>query len=179
MKNNNKKNILQRIGGVISTLLLGDTKIKIGEMGKDIDNIKDDIKEIKPDLKDVRERVAKIESRLSPVTSGASPVSLTDLGKRILEESGIKNFVDERKDDLLTQLKKERTGQLTSAYDIQEWCFKTFDKLSQQPELPKTLKEYAFQKGVSLSDIFRVGAIYFRDIAIKEFGLKIEDLNSR
>ena len=176
---NNKKNILQTVGNWISTLLLGDTKIKIGEMGTDIDNIKEDIREIKPDLKDVRERVATIEGKLSPVTVGASPIRLNDLGKKILEESGIKNFVIEKKDGLLTQFKQERTGQPTSAYDIQEWCFKTFDTLSKQPEFPEALKEYAFERGVSLSDICRVGAIYFRDIAIKEFGLKVEDLDNR
>jgi len=172
-----KKNILQTIGNLISTLLLGDAKIRIGEMGKDIEYIRKDIGEIKPDLMDIRERVAKIEGRLSPVTSSTSPIQLTDLGKEVLRKSGIKDFVDEKKDTLLIQLKQEHKGQSINAYDIQEWCFKKFDTLSKESNIPKVLEEYAFKEGVSLFDIFRVGAIYFRDIAIKAFGLKLENLD--
>jgi hypothetical protein len=170
------KGILKKIGNLISILLLGDSRDLIIRTDEAVKRIDRDFEEVKRDVKSIDRRVGRIEGHLglAPIVS-RSPLHLTEIGEKILKESGIKQFVEERKEELLKQLKEEN---YTSAYDVQEWCFKIFDQFSNQPEFQEPFKDYAFQTGYSFDEIFEVGAIYFRDIALKELGLKIENLNN-
>lgn len=171
------KKFLQKIGNIISAILLGNSRDLIVRTDEAVKRIDKDFDDVKRDVKSIDRRVGRIEGKLglAPI-AGGSPLRLTEIGQKILTESGIKQFVEDRKEEILNQLKKEN---YTKAYDVQEWCFKIFDELSNKPELQEAFKDYVFRTGYSFNEIFRVGAIYFRDIALKELGFSVEDLDKK
>lgn len=123
-------------------------------------------------------RVGRIEGKLklSPLTRH-SPLRLSDIGKEILEKSGIKEITDQFKNQLLKTIQKENPK---TAYDVQEATREVFQDFDFGEDNVKKLKDYAFQSGNwGLSDILEVGAIYFRDIALEEFGFDVKDLNEK
>jgi hypothetical protein len=121
-------------------------------------------------------RVSRIEGKFGlSLLVGQSPLSLTDTGKEILLKSGIKEAADNFKDTLLEKIK---SGNHDTAYDVQENVRRLFQEFDFGKEYVTKIKEYSFQSGKwSLYDILDVGSIYFRDIALSELGLKIEDID--
>lgn len=147
----------------------GKTAQKVEDIDRDID------KDIKPTLRNISDRVSRIEGalKLSPLAA-SSPLHLTDAGKEILKNSGMGIVANRLKDTLLIEIKKKNPK---TAYDIQEVTKDVFSRFNWPEEDLKKFKDYSFQSGKwSLADIFEVGAIYFRDITLKELGYKIEDL---
>jgi len=157
---------------------LGETKEVIVRTDEAIKRIDKDFDEVKKDVKSIDRRVARIEGKFGLGALGSeSPLVLTKIGREILENSGIKKAADQFKDQLLKQIKKEKPP---TAYDVQEVTRNVFKQFDFGEDVLKQMKEYAFQNGEwGLSDILDVGAIYFRDIALKELEFKIEDLNRK
>jgi len=123
-------------------------------------------------------RVSRIEGHLNLSTMKTkSPITLSDIGKRILEESGIGKMADGFKDELLERIREYDT---TTAYDIQKATRRIFQEFDFGQDNFKKLKNYLFESGEwGLGDVLDVGAIYFRDTALKEFGFQVEDLNKK
>jgi hypothetical protein len=129
------------------------------------------IKEIERDIRGISERVSTMEGKLSGTLVSSSPVRLTDLGNQLLNESGMKAIIEFHRTDLL---EKMRDNYLPTAYDVQRFAKElVFDDLEFSESEENRLKEYAFSKGVSLQAIKDAGAIYLRDIALKELMVKI------
>lgn len=123
-------------------------------------------------------RVSRIEGsmKLSPFAAG-SPVQLTTAGQEILQKSGMKVAIDQKQNELLAEIQKQNPK---TAYDVQEVTKKTFQEFHWSEVALKGFKEYSFQSGKwTLADILEVGAVYFRDIALKELGFAIEDLDQK
>jgi hypothetical protein len=112
-------------------------------------------------------RLTNIEGRLDSAFANASPVSLKPDGQKALEESGFKKWIDGNSAQLMQECKSGNI--LTNQYDIQEAVFKLFEKIN-LGEFESRLKEAAFKYGWSEEVMRRVGAIYFRDICLKELG---------
>ncbi len=147
-----------------------------GTLVTKIGNIASSIKDkIEPDLKDVRERFAALEGSLGKTFASASPVKLLPKGEQILNESGLKNYIDENQKILLEQFKSSCITK--NQYDIQDQSFRFFDELDFGVFEDK-LKKAAFDHGMNISTIRRIGGIYFRDIALLEAGFKPEDLDA-
>lgn len=176
-----EKDILKKIGGWFSTLLLGDAKIEIAKIGKDVENIKKDVEIIQPDLKDVREKVSGMVPQIDKLwqqvfTQSNSPITLNEKGKNLLEKSKIKNLIDKNKQTLCDIIKKKNPQ---TAYDVQELAKKVIPSIIVDPKNFKDIKNKAFELGVGVEDILFVGSIYLRDIALKECGFKFEDLDKK
>lgn len=121
-------------------------------------------------------RISRIEGsmKLSPFGAG-SPVRLTPVGEEIIKQSGIGNAADQLKNELMTEIKKKNPQ---TAYDVQEVTKKVFQEFNWGNDNLKKFKDYSFQSGKwTLVDIFEVGAIYFRDIALRELRFRAEDLD--
>lgn len=162
-------------------MLLGDSKIEIARIGKDVDNIKSDIEKIQPDLQDVREKVSGLSSvvellRGQKYSESHSPVSLNQKGRELFDESGIKSMIDREKVLLCDNIKKKNPQ---TAYDVQEYSRIAMLRLIDDPNTSKQLKEKAYQLGVDVVDILFVGSFYLRDLALKECGFKFEDLDKK
>lgn len=126
---------------------------------------------VKDILKDL-----KIDSENKTVGAFArqSPVSLTETGKQALKESGLKKWVDNHDKELFSLCEEKKNS---NPYEVQEYIFDHFNTLKFDQEFSDRLKKYAFDKGYSTSIMRRIGAIYFRDICLSKFGMKVEDID--
>jgi hypothetical protein len=132
-------------------------------------------------LTKVETKVGDFESRLTTLTgrfdlaySSSSPISLKPKGNEFLENSGLKKYIEDKKDWLLSQCQSEHS--MSNQYDIQESAFRFFDNLD-FGDFETTLKDFAYKYGWSMETVRRIGGIYFRDICLIKKGLKPEDLD--
>ncbi len=119
-------------------------------------------------------RFTNLEGRLDNSFSSASPIALQKKGTIILEDSGLKKYIDEKKDILLSKCKEKRTMQ--NQYDIQISAFKFFDDFN-FGDFEESLKKSAYKHGVSMDIVRRIAGIYFRDICLSHLGFTPEDLD--
>ena len=112
---------------------------------------------------------------LAKAFGSGSPVSLKPIGEKFLNESGLKIYIDDNADSLLSQCQSGRL--MSNQYDIQESVFLFFDHLD-FGDFEATLKESAFKYGWGMETVRRIGAIYFRDICLIKKGFKPEDLDN-
>lgn len=150
--------------------------IYIGRKLQVLDNLKDEVDtNIRPDLKDVRERLATWEGKNAGLYQSQSPISLTKEGKRYLQESGLLAFIDENQDDLMLQCDHDRTMQ--TPYDVQQISFEFFDELDLPDEVEQEVKTYAYNHGVSMDSMRRIGGIYFRDLCLEAHRLNPNEID--
>lgn len=119
--------------------------------------------------------VSTLGGRVDHLYDGQSPVALLPKGVKILEESGLKKWIDSNRGDLLEKCKS--THAMGNPYDIQIAAFAFFDRLNFPADFEETLKTSAFQNGVNMDNVRRIGGIYFRDICLEESGFEPTDLD--
>jgi hypothetical protein len=150
--------------------------INIGRNLKTLEIIEKDLNDnIRPDLKDVRERFFSLEGKTSGLFQTSSPVRLMDAGEKVLEKSGLKSYIDNNKDSLLRECKNN--SNFTNPYDIQKASFAFFDEYSFPVDFFEALKLYAYDNGIALSVLRRIGAIYFRDLCLLEHNMNPVDID--
>ncbi len=128
-------------------------------------------KPIRESLQDIRERFARLEGSLSGAFQAQSPISLKAAGIKALEESGLKKWVDDHKEELFAQC-----SPFDNPYDIQERAFQLFDQLH-FGDFEENLKRAAFEHGWGIDIMKRIGGIYFRDLCLQAKNFKLEDLD--
>ena len=161
---------------IIGIPLIVKTLIDFGKKLKTLDDIETDLKNnIRPDLKDIRERFFALEGRASNLLKSFSPISLTQQGEHALLKSGLKDYLENNKQKLLQSCLDEK--EIKNPYDIQSAVFNFFDKHEFPEETDNTLKESAYNLGISMEILRRVGAIYFRKYCLEKHGYKEEDLD--
>jgi len=92
----------------------------------------------------------------------------------LLNESGIKEYIESNEEKLI-EICELLKG--TNSYEVQKFVFSYFNKLDFGDIFDKKIKSYAYDQGVSTDIIRRVGAIFFRDICLYKFEMKIEDID--
>lgn len=110
-------------------------------------------------------RLSDFNGRMDNAFGNASPIALLPKGRLILEDSGLKKYIDDKKEELLNKCKSKNP--MSNPYDIQEAAFKFFDGLD-FGEFEEAFKSSAFKHGVNINTIRRVGGIYFRDICLSK-----------
>jgi hypothetical protein len=110
----------------------------------------------------VRDLAIKAENVSTKLFDTRSPISLTFLGHMHLAQSGLKSYVDHRKRDLVSQLRKSAPSDL---YSIQVASFRLMDRMRFDEPFARRLNAFAFKKGVSTDLLRRAAAIYLRDLA--------------
>jgi hypothetical protein len=103
-----------------------------------------------------------------------SPVNLTVAGENWLAESGLKQYLDTNKDELLKVCEEKKT---TNPYEVQAHVFKYFDTMIFKDNFEDKLKKFAFEKGLTMETVRRIGAIYFRNMCLDQFGMKRDDID--
>lgn len=159
------------IGLVIFLFILG---VGWGSLKKAVSHIENTLdKDIKPDLKDISRKVAVLwADKYAPASS---PRQLNDLGKNILNDSGIKIIVDEKKEQLIELVKKSSPS---NAYDAQKAIEDVMTHFPEHfPETVNRLKEGAFKEGADINSLLYVGSIYLRNEIFSDLGFKIDDLD--
>jgi hypothetical protein len=120
-------------------------------------------------------RLTNLEGRVDKAFEGQSPITLLPKGQKILVESGLKQYIDQNRDNLLAECKTANS--MANPYDIQTTAFEFFDAMLFDRDFEDRLKTAAFKNGVTIDVVRRVGAIYFRDVCLEKLGFKLEDLD--
>ena len=138
-------------------------------------------KNILPDLKEVRERFAVVEDRVNTIwkdeyAPANSPRQLNEKGNTILENSGIKEIIERKKEQLLRVVKSKNT---TNAYDAEQTILSVvMDLIEHCPDIEKDLKSGAFKVGASIDSVLFVGGIYLRNLIFEELGFSLKDIDN-
>jgi len=125
--------------------------------------------DVKPPLVDLRDRFAVVEDRVESLwkdkfAPAQSLRALNERGQEILEKSGIKDIVDERRAELEGML---RVRNPRTAYDAERDAIACVRTLPESvPELLDAIKAGAFRVGADIAGVLFVGGIYFRDAVL-------------
>lgn len=95
----------------------------------------------------------------SKLYTAQSPLNLSALGRSLIEESGFSEIFENVKDDLVAKLEEMKPD---SQYDTQEKSRALMDELTDYEPF-KPVEKYAFDHGIDLGQILRVGSIPLRD----------------
>lgn len=170
---------LQWINTIIITVgvpaIIGSL-IFIGQKLQVLQTLKKEIEDnIRPDLKDVRERFATLEGKTSELFQARSPINLTEKGKRYLQDSGLRAYIDEHRTELMDEC--DLNQKMETPYDVQQIAFEFFSEHDFPQNVEDQVKTYAFNHGVSMGALRRTAGIYFRDICLKAQGFTSADLD--
>lgn len=170
---------IQSIIGIVAILIVVGGAW--GTLRTLVKGVKDDLdKEIKPDLKNIRERFGKVEDRVETLwqdkfAPAHSPRQLNELGKKILNESGIKKIIEDKKDSLLVEIIDKKP---TNAYDAEQAILSVVAELPKYfPNILDQLKQGAFNVGQNLDTVLLVGGLHLRDLVFNELGFSLNDLD--
>lgn len=111
----------------------------------------------------LRDLTIRIENLSSRAFQPGSAVKLTYTGERLVEQSGLRPFIDANRHALLRQLS---LGRSSDAYAVQQRAFRLFAELRFDASFEQQLNQFAFANGVSMDLLRRLGAISLRDLAI-------------
>ena len=135
--------------------------------------IETSLKWLKDNLDRIETRITNIEGK-NVAYNSLSPLSLTEVGEKIINESGLKSFIDSNKEMLI---KHCGDGQVFStAYDIQNTAFECMDNYKFDDQTEKRMKETAYNNGISIDVVRRVAGIYFRDICLEYYKKDVKDI---
>ncbi|MFZ1977189.1 MAG: hypothetical protein WAV76_04475 [Bacteroidota bacterium] len=126
------------------------------------------VKELLHDLKVTVDNTAK------PVFVSRSPVNLNEKGEAWLIESGLKDYIDTHKEELMKGCEDKK---VTNPYEVQMHVFKMLDNYKFDDAFDDKLKKFAFEKGSPMSLVRRVAGIYFRNLCLEKFGMSKEDID--
>ena len=105
------------------------------------------------------------------------PRQLNERGENILNESGIKVLIDEKKDDLLQLIKNKN---ISNPYDAESSINEIMlNLLKYYPNMTDKIKNGAFSMGVDIDTVLYAGSIYLRNLIFKDLGFSIEDLDKK
>ena len=166
---------VKKVGNWIAAILLGNTRETIARIDERTVLMLNDLNEIKPKVNEMSPKVELLwKDKLAPVTS---PRQLNDRGNSILNDSGIKEIIGEKKDQLLTLI---RLKGATNAYDAEAAILGVVKELPTHcPDKVEAIKNGAFKVGASIEDVLYVGGIYLRNLIFRDLGFSMTDLDKQ
>jgi hypothetical protein len=110
----------------------------------------------------ISELVINAENVRAKLFQNGSPVSLTAAGYHTLQRSGLKSYIDAKKQPLVRALKL-RTA--SDTYELQRRTFRLLAEIPFEDVVERHLNSFAFNNGIDPNLLRRIGAIYLRDLA--------------
>lgn len=159
--------------GILGTLLViaWQAGSRFARIETSLKNLNEKTSDTKQELGD---RISELKSDIDNVRSSAysshSPIQLTENGKRFLNDSGFKEYIDTHVEELMERCPDKEE---TNPYEIQEFIFDMFGVYDFGEQMDDQLKTYAFNNGISMEMLRRVGAIYFRDIYMRKHNMDV------
>lgn len=95
------------------------------------------------------------------VEAPGSPLGPTPYGVTLITESGLKDILDSRKEDLKKELQKRLPKNYTD-YDVQENARAMLIENKEEAWM-NPVKEYAYKNGLNVDIILRAGGLWLRD----------------
>lgn len=160
-------------GGILLAIIAaifnaGKLFSRFNSMGDDIERVERDIKYIKSLVLTIKTALIQADIIKNALFSTSSPKHLTELGNKILTESGFKQVLDNNKTRFFQVVKAKKSN---LKYDIENTFIDYMFSLRKDP-LVDQLKEYIFEQGIDLSDALTAAALYLRDLYFTENNLK-------
>lgn len=164
---------VKKVGNWLSAILLGNTRELIARIDERTEHILKDLDDIRPKVSEMSPKVDILwKDKLAP---SHSPRQLNDRGKSVLNDSGIKEIIDEKKERLVTLVKAKNS---TTAYDAEQTILNVVKELQQHcPDIIDRLKDGAFKVGADIPTLLFVGGIYLRDQIFTDLGFSLVDLD--
>ena len=145
---------------------------KIDKVDSKLDKIKDDIAYIKATIGTIN------TNNPSGLTQSFSPIGLTDKGKNMAEQMGVRGFIVTNWENILQYI--DKNSKSMSAYDIQQLCIETasvsLDRLFTEEDVVK-VKLFAFENGQNLVYYGGMIGIIIRDMYFKERSIEISEVD--
>ncbi len=113
------------------------------------------------------------ENKKAKLFGAHSPVKLTAGGDDLLRESGLKAYIDNNS-ELVNVCKAAKCD---NAYEVQQHAFDLFDSLPFEEKFEKQLKQFVFDRGLSMEILRRVGGIYYRDVCLNVLQMNAVDID--
>lgn len=129
---------------------------------KKVSAIETSITWIKRELGRLWEGISSMESRLAGAEGRKSPLNPTKLGWRWLNESGLAKIIDEEKKTWLLQNLQNLLPPNYTDYDVQEVARRVMVSLKDD-SLMIEIKQYAFEQGIDVEMLLRLGGLLLRD----------------
>ncbi len=161
--------------GIIGTLIVFAwySSGRFTKIETNLEWLKGESKKIDEIVRDVNELRVNMENKKTQFFATHSPIRLTDKGETLLNESGLKSYID-TKTELIAKCENSK---LTNAYEVQSFAFDLFDSLAFDSEFDLVIKQYSYDHGISLDIVKRVGALYFRDLCLKKMNMPVDDID--
>ena len=157
-----------------SNLLLAIIAVLLGGCGWFIKKILDKTDEVARDIADMKPKLEVLWGMRWSI--GHSPRQLNPDGARLLNSSNIQKIIDEKKGDLLRELKQM---QFSNSYDAEIAVLEAAKKIPEKyPELLPQIKEGAFRGGADVDSVLFVGGLYLRNQIFTDLGFKVDDLDA-
>lgn len=129
-----------------------------------MDWVKDHLKELK----------LASDNAARPAFASQSPVNLNKLGEEFLSESGMRKYIEDNKDFLLSECKKMGNE---NPYQVQENAFKVMDEYKFDDAFYAKLLKFAFDKGTTPAVLRRVAGIHLRNVCLDSLGMDRDDID--
>lgn len=147
-------------------------------------------KPVRDDVRNIRERLPVVETSMEwvkksieglgkvikkdEVAPANSPRKLNERGKKILNESGVKGFVDDKKEELFARIHQHT---FTNPYDAEKCVLEVMQEVPKYyPEVIENMKNGAFRTGADIETVLLVGGFYLRDLIFPELGFSVDDI---
>lgn len=114
------------------------------------------------------DRMNTIDTRAAGVFASKSPIALLPKGQAILEQSGLKQYVDCDKHELFRRCRLEL--RIADAYGVQEAAIRAVAKYDFGSFEPM-LRASAFRYGISLPALKCIASVYLRDMYLRDMEL--------
>lgn len=112
---------------------------------------------------------------LNKVSESKSPRKLNDYGKKVLENSGIKNIISESYDDILQRVKDSNPS---NAYRAEIEIIASVNVLKENNKILSKIENGAFNSGETVDIVLVVGALNIRDKILSELDLNPQDIDA-
>jgi hypothetical protein len=128
---------------------------------------------VKETLKELK-TTAENKNLPNPAFQNQSPVNLTPVGREWLEESGLKEYIEKNPQKFQDACMEKKDS---NPYEVQKHIFELFDKVQIDSVVEERLKKFAFDKGVSMDILRRIGAIHLRNLCLETFQMDASDID--
>jgi len=163
---------LQTIISVIGIPTIVIALIYIGKKLQILDTVEIDIKSIRDRFIVVEERVKTLWK--DEVAPAHSPRRLNERGTNILNGSGVKDIIDEKKNGLLAVLKEKK---LKNPYDAEQCILQVVSDFKKDNDVVEKLKIGAFSVGADIDTVLLVGGLYLRDLIFPDLGFSTDQID--
>ena len=116
------------------------------------------MEELRKNIGELHKRIDHIFTRLPPLpTAGESPIRLTELGERISNHTGAKDWAAEKAQELIGQTEGK------NPFEIQTISFDYAKQFEPDDVILTKMQESAFEAGIDLEGVRNVLGVELRD----------------